>query len=67
MNKREGIVKLWFDMRLQKKDLGIEDIFSAGETAQGLDDPIPAPFLPSCKNEDILQAGRNSVWYNRHR
>lgn len=28
MNKREGIIKLWFDMWLQKKDLGIDKIFS---------------------------------------
>ena len=29
MEQREKIIKLWFDMWLQKKDLGIEDIFSA--------------------------------------
>ena len=29
MDKREKIIRLWFDMWLQKKDLGIEDIFSA--------------------------------------
>ena len=29
MNKRETIIRLWFDMWLQKKDLGIEDVFSA--------------------------------------
>lgn len=29
MDKREEIIRLWFDMWLQKKDLGIEDIFSA--------------------------------------
>ena len=28
MEQREKIIKLWFDMWLQKKDLGIEDIFS---------------------------------------
>ena len=28
MDKREKIIRLCFDMRLQKKDLGIEDIFS---------------------------------------
>lgn len=29
MDKREKIIRIWFDMWLQKKDLGIEDIFSA--------------------------------------
>ena len=29
MDKREKIIRLWFDMWLHKKDLGIEDIFSA--------------------------------------
>ncbi len=29
MDKREKIIRQWFDMWLQKKDLGIEDIFSA--------------------------------------
>ncbi len=29
MDKREKIIRLWFDMWLQKKDLGIKDIFSA--------------------------------------
>ena len=29
MDQREKIIRLWFDMWLQKKDLGIEDIFSA--------------------------------------
>ena len=29
MDKREKIIRLWFDMWLQKKDLGIEGIFSA--------------------------------------
>lgn len=28
MDKREKMVKLWFEMWLQKKDLGIADIFS---------------------------------------
>ena len=28
MEKRESIIALWFDMWLQKKDLGIEDIFA---------------------------------------
>ncbi len=28
MNKREEIVRLWFDMWLQQKDLGIDDIFT---------------------------------------
>lgn len=28
MDKREKIIKLWFEMWLQKKDLGIADIFS---------------------------------------
>ena len=27
MNRREEIIKLWFDMWLQKRDLGIRDIF----------------------------------------
>ena len=29
MDQREKIIRLWFDMWLHKKDLGIEDIFSA--------------------------------------
>lgn len=28
MNEREKIIRLWFDMWLQKKDLGISEIFS---------------------------------------
>lgn len=28
MNEREKIIRLWFDMWLQKKDLGIDDIFA---------------------------------------
>lgn len=28
MNKREDIIRLWFDMWLQKNDLGILKIFS---------------------------------------
>lgn len=28
MDDREKIVRLWFDMRLDKKDSGISDIFS---------------------------------------
>lgn len=27
MNKREKIIRLWFDMWLQQKDLGIDKIF----------------------------------------
>ena len=29
MDSREEIIRFWFDMWLQKKDLGILDIFSA--------------------------------------
>ena len=29
MNIREQKIRLWFDMWLQKMDLGIEDLFSA--------------------------------------
>ena len=28
MNEREKIIRLWFDMWLQKKDLGIPEMFS---------------------------------------
>ena len=28
MNQRERIIRLWFDMWLQQKDLGIDDIFT---------------------------------------
>lgn len=28
MNQRERIIRLWFDMWLQQKDLGIDDIFA---------------------------------------
>ena len=28
MNEREKIVRLWFDMWLQQKDLGIDEIFT---------------------------------------
>ena len=28
MNQREKIIRLWFDMWLQQKDLGIDDIFT---------------------------------------
>ncbi len=28
MNERETIIRLWFDMWLQKRDLGIDDIFA---------------------------------------
>ena len=28
MNEREKIIRLWFDMWQQKKDLGISEIFS---------------------------------------
>ncbi|WP_418462320.1 nuclear transport factor 2 family protein [Frisingicoccus sp.] len=28
MNEREKIIRLWFDMWLQQKDLGIDDIFT---------------------------------------
>ena len=28
MNQREEIIRLWYDMWLQQKDLGIEDIFT---------------------------------------
>lgn len=28
-DRREGIVRLWFDMWLQKSALGIADVFSA--------------------------------------
>lgn len=28
MNEREKIIRLWFDMWLQKKDFGISEIFS---------------------------------------
>lgn len=32
MNKREEIISLWFEMWLQKKDLGILKIFSENAT-----------------------------------
>ena len=28
MNEREKIIRLWFDMWLQKKDLGISEMFA---------------------------------------
>lgn len=28
MNERESLIRLWFDMWLQKKDLGMDDIFT---------------------------------------
>lgn len=28
MNERESLIRLWFDMWLQKKDMGVDDIFT---------------------------------------
>ena len=28
MNEREKIIHLWFEMKLKKQDLGIDDIFA---------------------------------------
>ena len=28
MDRREEIIRLWFDMWIQQKDLGIDDIFA---------------------------------------
>ena len=32
MNEREGIIRLWFDMWLCQKDLGIDEIFTEDVT-----------------------------------
>lgn len=32
MNERENIIQLWFDMWIQQKDLGIDDIFTEDVT-----------------------------------
>ena len=31
MDKREQMIRLWFSMWLEKKDLGMDDIFAEGE------------------------------------
>lgn len=32
MDERENIIQLWFDMWIQQKDLGIDDIFTEDVT-----------------------------------
>ena len=34
MDKREQMIRLWFSMWLEKKDLGMDDIFAEGTMLQ---------------------------------